>query len=225
MNYRIERGGGTTGGQLEEEAFGSIKVEHSVETGEALGVMEQVHSYMSFNDSIEIIERVSEKDKYDPTKPRTKFSQDLFSAVSMQLLSEQDQAYNRVAKFTPGLKEIKAEGLKFYTAILKSTVGYRKENWRDKTIADYQHGTDAFFELERNGRKIIVTLNATENPKHNEKANLTFYFPGGMVDPQTKEAQKRYDEDVSATANLIAERLKNPSERFDSEFLTFENLD
>lgn len=225
MNYHIERGGGTTGGQLEEEAFGSIKVEHSVETGEALGVMEQVHSYMPFNDAIEIIERVSEKDKYDPVKPRTKFSRDLFSAVSMQLLSEQDRAYNKVAKFTPGLKEIKAEGLKFYTAILKSTVGYRKENWRDKTIADYQHGVDAFFELEKDGRKTVVTLNATEDPNHNKKAGIIFYFPGGMVDPETKKGEEQYAEDISATAELIAKRLINPNEHFESEFLTFENAD
>lgn len=224
MNYRIERGGGTTGGQLEEEAFGSIKVEHSIENGEARGVMERVHSYMSFNEAIEIIERVSEKDKYDPTKPRTKFSQDLFNEVSMQLLSKQDQAYNRVAKFTPGLKAVKAGGLKFYTAILKSTVGYKKENWRDKTIADYQHGVDAFFELERDGRKTVVTLNATEDPNHNKKAGFTFYFPNGMVDPQTKKGEEQYAEDISATASLIADRLKDPNSRFENEFIKFENV-
>jgi hypothetical protein len=84
--------------------------------------------------------------------------------------------------------------LKFFTAV--------------SSHLDIWHGTDAFFELDLEGKKIIVTLDATSNPNKDVcKADVLVEIPHEGLDP--KEDRIEYIEKIEEVADEIVGVIKN----------------
>ncbi|MEK7653276.1 MAG: hypothetical protein AAB358_02250 [Patescibacteria group bacterium] len=72
---------------------------------------------------------------------------------------------------------------------------------------DFQHGVDAFFELETDeGKKITVTLDVKtyESSDHN-KANVYFEYPQEGLDPQADP--QKWSEKIDEVATLVVDVL------------------
>ncbi|MDO8592846.1 MAG: hypothetical protein Q7R92_03720 [bacterium] len=104
-----------------------------------------------------------------------------------------------------------------FSISLRSKIGEIMEFGIDKikiftaigTPLDKYHGVDAFVETDLSqGRKVVVTLDVTQNPNKgdNYKADIVFFVPSDGIDQELDKAG--YDEIVNEVAQQVVDRIK-----------------